>query len=134
MNSLTLTKEQLEEMIAHVDSLAPLEACGLLAGKNSSVEKVLTVANKFQSKVKYAMEPVEQLRAFEWIESNGLEILGIFHSHPAGPETVSPTDVAQAYYPVVYVILSRAERVRVWRARGFWIEGGNFSEVELRVA
>ena len=28
-------------MIAHVDSQLPLEACGLLAGKGSSVEKVL---------------------------------------------------------------------------------------------
>jgi proteasome lid subunit RPN8/RPN11 len=77
------------------------------------------------------MDPIEQLSAFEWIESSGLELLGIFHSHPAGPETVSPTDIAQAYYQVVYVILSRAERV--WCARGFWIEGGKFSEVDLKI-
>ncbi len=131
MNSLTFTKEQIEEMIAHVDALAPLEACGLLAGKNSSVEKVLTVTNQARSKVRYAMDPIEQLNAFEWIETSGLEILGIFHSHPAGPEIVSPTDIAEARYPVVYVVLSCAKNS--WRARGFWIENGNFSEVELQV-
>jgi proteasome lid subunit RPN8/RPN11 len=133
MTSLTLTKAQLEEMIAHVDSLAPLEACGLLAGKNSSVEKVLMVANQAQSEVQYAMKPLDQLNALEWIEANELELLGIFHSHPAGPEVVSSTDIAQAYYQVVYVILSRAERIRAWRARGFWIENGGFCEVTLQI-
>ena len=120
-------------MTAHVDALAPLEACGLLAGKNSSVEKVLTVTNQARSEVKYTMEPIEQLHAFEWIESSGLELLGIFHSHPAGPETLSPTDIAQAYYPVVYVILSRAENS--WHARGFWVDAqrGTFSEVTLQI-
>jgi proteasome lid subunit RPN8/RPN11 len=131
MNSLTITNEQLKEMIAHVDSLAPLESCGLLAGKNSSVEKVLAVTNEAQSEVRYAMNPIEQLNSFEWIESSGLELLGIFHSHPAGPETVSPTDIAEAHYQVVYVILSRAENS--WRARGFWIENGKFSEVILQI-
>jgi proteasome lid subunit RPN8/RPN11 len=133
MNSLTITKTQLEEMIAHVDALAPLEACGLLAGINSRVEKVLIVANQARSETRYAMEPIEQLHAFEWIESNGLELLGIFHSHPAGPEIVSPTDIAQAYYQAVYVVLSRTGDS--WRARGFWVdaEREKFKEVELKV-
>jgi proteasome lid subunit RPN8/RPN11 len=79
------------------------------------------------------MDPIEQLTAFEWIESNGLELIGIFHSHPTGPETVSPTDIAQAAYAVVYVILARADSANVWHARGFWIENGAFSEVALQV-
>lgn len=118
-------------MIAHVDSLAPLEACGLLAGRNSKVESVLEVTNQSQSPVRYVMDPIEQLHAFEWIDDNELELLGIFHSHPAGPETVSPTDIAEAAYDVVYVILARVNGV--WRARGFWIEDGGYSEVTLQI-
>ena len=68
------------------------------------------------------MEPIDQLHAFEWMDANGLELVGIFHSHPAGPETVSPTDVAEAAYAVAHVILCRANGL--WRARGFWIEDG----------
>ena len=131
MNSLILTKEQLEELIVHVRSLAPLEACGFLAGKDSVVEKVFTVENDARSETRYMMNPVKQLHAFEWIESNGLELLGIFHSHPKGPETVSPTDIAEAHYQVVYVVLAQVENI--WRVRGFWIESGTFSEVELKV-
>jgi proteasome lid subunit RPN8/RPN11 len=131
MKSLTLSNEQLQRMIAHVDSLAPLEACGLLAGRNSKVESVLEVTNQSQSPVRYVMDPIEQLHAFEWIDDNELELLGIFHSHPAGPETVSPTDIAEAAYDVVYVILARANGM--WRARGFWIEDGGYSEVTLHI-
>ena len=131
MQSLSLTKEQLQKMIAHVDSHAPLEACGLLAGRNSKVETVLEVTNQAQSAVRFVMDPIEQLKAFEWIESNGLELIGIFHSHPTGPETVSPTDIIQAAYKVVYIILARADNS--WHARGFWIEDGEYNEVPLQV-
>lgn len=132
MESLILTDEQLQRMIAHVASHAPLEACGLLAGRGSKVESVIEVANQAQSPVRYVMDPIEQLNAFEWIESNGLDLIGIFHSHPSGPETVSPTDIAEAAYAVVYVILARANGV--WKPRGFWIENGGFHEVALEIA
>ena len=131
MQSLSLTKEQLQQMIAHVDSHAPLEACGLLAGIDSKVETVLEVTNQAQSVVRFVMDPIEQLNAFEWIESNGQELIGIFHSHPTGPETVSPTDIADAAYAVVYVILARVDND--WRARGFWIKDGEYDEVTLLV-
>ena len=131
MKSLTLTNEQLQKMIAHVDNHAPLEACGLLAGRGSTVESVLVMQNQAQSPVRYVMDPIEQLHAFEWIESNGLDLIGIFHSHPTGPETVSPTDIAEAAYAVVYVILARVDGT--WRARGFWIEHGDFREVTLQI-
>jgi proteasome lid subunit RPN8/RPN11 len=132
MQSLSLSKDQLKQMITHVNSHAPLEACGLLAGNNSKVETVLEVTNQAQSPVRFVMDPIEQLKAFEWIESNGQELIGIFHSHPTGPETVSPTDVAQAAYPVVHVILAHRDDGS-WHARGFWIKDGNYDEVTLQV-
>jgi len=134
MRSLTLTKEQLQKMISHVRSLVPLEACGLLAGRDSKVEAVIEVANQAQSAVRFVMDPIEQLNAFEWIESNGLDLIGIFHSHPTGPGTVSPTDIAQAAYAVAQVILAPVENAQAWRARGFWLEGGMVSEVKLEIA
>jgi proteasome lid subunit RPN8/RPN11 len=131
MQSLTLTQEQLQQMIAHVSSHVPLEACGLLAGRTSKVEAVLEVTNQAQSEVRFVMDPIEQLNAFEWIESNGLDLIGIFHSHPTGPETVSPTDIADAAYAVVHVILARTNGA--WHARGFWIENEKYNEVTLQV-
>lgn len=118
-------------MRRHVTEQAPLEACGLLAGKGDSVEVVLMMRNAAQSPVRFRMDAQEQWQAFEWIEEQGLDLVGIFHSHPAGPETASVTDIAEAAYDVVQVIWARSNGV--WAARGFWIEDGRASEVALQV-
>jgi proteasome lid subunit RPN8/RPN11 len=126
-----MNKEHWQEMLHYVESHVPLEACGLLAGRDNRVEKVIGVRNQAQSPVRFVMDPYEQLKAFDWIESSGLDLLGIFHSHPAGPETASATDIAEAAYKVIHVIWSRNEDR--WQARGFWIENGEASEVTLRM-
>jgi [CysO sulfur-carrier protein]-S-L-cysteine hydrolase len=131
ISQLTLDQTQMDGMIRHVDENAPLEACGLLAGKNDRVVKVILVRNQAQSPARFVMDPYEQLQAFEWIESQALELIGIFHSHPAGPETASPTDIAEAAYEVVHIILSGP--TGQWRARGFWIESGKAVDVTLQV-
>ena len=82
-------------MRRHVAAQAPLEACGLLAGKQDSVEAVLRIHNAEQSPVRFRMDAQEQYKAFEWMDTHGLNLVGIFHSHPSGPETVSPTDIAE---------------------------------------
>jgi proteasome lid subunit RPN8/RPN11 len=128
---LIISQAHWQEMLEHVDRHAPLEACGLLTGANDRVEKVIPVWNQAQSPVRFVMDPYEQLQAFDWIESHGLELLGIFHSHPAGPHTASLTDIAEAAYEVVHVICSRTgDR---WQARGFWIENAVAMEVSLQI-
>ena len=129
ISRLALSKKQWEEMHTHVARQLPFEACGLLAGKNDQVAKVLIVRNQTQSPVRYVMDPYEQLKAFTWIESHDLDLLGIFHSHPTGPETASATDIAEATYEVVYLIWSLSGGI--WKARGFNIEAGQALDVSL---
>jgi len=132
IQTLELSQSLLQEMIAYVDMYAPLEACGVLAGKDARVEKMIGVLNQAQSPVRFVMDPYEQLNAFDWIDSNGLDLVGIFHSHPAGPEIVSATDILEAAYAVVHVILARTGMQ--WKARGFWIENGEAKEVTLQIS
>ena len=128
---LSLSRIHWQEMLEHVDRHTPLEACGLLAGKEDRVEKVLLIRNQAQSPTRFVMDPYEQLQAFTWIDSRELDLLGIFHSHPAGPETASVTDIAEAAYEVVHLIWSRNQNG--WTARGFWIENGSATEVVLQI-
>jgi proteasome lid subunit RPN8/RPN11 len=128
---LTLSRNHWQEMLGHVDRQAPLEACGLLAGNDDRVEKVILVRNQSQSPVRFMMDPYEQLQAFEWIDSHRLDLLGIFHSHPAGPAIVSQTDIDEAAYEVVHLIWSRDQTG--WKVRGFWIENGTATEVALQI-
>ena len=122
----------MDEMIHHIEEQAPLEACGLLAGKKHRVEKVIPIRNQAQSPVRFVMDPYEQLRAFEWIDSRAFDLVGIFHSHPAGPEIPSPTDVAEAAYAVVHIIWSRPNGA--WKPRGFWIKNGKAADVILLIS
>jgi [CysO sulfur-carrier protein]-S-L-cysteine hydrolase len=129
ISRLSFNADQYREMLEHVSQHAPLEACGLLAGREARVEKVIPVRNQAGSPLRFVMDPYEQLQAFEWIDLQSLELLGIFHSHPAGPETVSTTDIQEAAYAVVHLIWSRSGDA--WKVRGFWIEQGQVQEVTL---
>ena len=131
MESLSITPGAWQGMRRQVSRLAPLEACGLLAGLNRRVELRIGVSNADQSPVRFHMEPLQQWRAFQRIESSGLELLSIYHSHPNGPDRPSPTDIAEAMYPVMQIIWYRNEGK--WRARGFRIEAGEVREVALEV-
>ena len=128
---LILSKDHWQQMLEHINRYAPLEACGLLAGKDNQVERVILIRNQAQSPVRFVMDPYEQLQAFEWIDSSGLDLLGIFHSHPAGPDTASQTDIEEAAYEVVHLIWSKDQNG--WKARGFRIQNGVAMEVSLQI-
>jgi [CysO sulfur-carrier protein]-S-L-cysteine hydrolase len=131
IQTLTLSQTLLNEMTQYVDQRVPLEACGLLAGHKNQAELMIGVLNQVQSPVRFVMDPYEQLRAFDWIESHGFNLVAIFHSHPTGPETVSATDIAEAAYAVIHIVLSR--HGIDWVACGFWIEENQAHEVTLQV-
>lgn len=132
MRQIKLTRAQIAEMRGHIEACLPFEACGLLAGSDGTVREVIPVTNQARSPARFRMDSIEQLRAFHRIEARGLELLGIFHSHPGGPRAPSVTDVAEAAYKVVYIIWSRSQDT--WEADSFWIEHGLISEVKLSVA
>jgi [CysO sulfur-carrier protein]-S-L-cysteine hydrolase len=133
-SSISLTPDNLAAMQAHVSSLAPQEACGLLAGWQVSdrfiAVEAIPVTNILHSPVRYKMEPHEQLETFNRIESAGWELVGIFHSHPAGPVGPSATDIAEAYYPgLIYLIWScSASR---WSCRAYRIRSNEVEEADL---
>ncbi|MDQ7029563.1 MAG: M67 family metallopeptidase [Ardenticatenia bacterium] len=109
-----------EKMIAHARAGKPEEVCGLVAADDTGhIVKVIPVANAAEHKiVTYYMDPVEQYRAFKAIEEEGLELFGIYHSHPATEAYPSATDRRLAFdhmagtplYPgAVYFIISLAD-------------------------
>ncbi len=131
--TLTLTSSQLAEIFAHLDAGKPDEACGLLGGQGGRVEKVYLTANATPSPVRYSIKPEELVQAIVEIEERGWELLGIFHSHPAGPPTPSATDIAEAYYPDSAYVICAPDSGRRWQARAFEIKNGEAREIPIRV-
>ena len=105
---LILSQEHFRQILAHARAEAPNEACGLLAGRDGYVTHILPATNVADNPlVGYLMDPQDQLDHFQAIEEQGLDMLGIYHSHPVSPAYPSPTDLSMAYYPeAVYAIVS----------------------------
>ena len=132
--SLTINVAQLVEIFAHLDAGKPNEACGLLGGLDGRVEKVYLIPNVTPSPVRYSMAPGELVRAILEIEERAWELLGIFHSHPAGPAIPSPTDIAEAYYPDSAYIICAPDAGGRWQARAFEIRDGEAREIPIRIS
>ncbi|MEN4042557.1 MAG: Mov34/MPN/PAD-1 family protein, partial [Anaerolineaceae bacterium] len=61
---------------------------------------------------------------------SGLTVLAIFHSHPAGPDFPSETDLAEfTYLDTITLIFSK--RTGAWQARGYQISGRSYQEITL---
>jgi proteasome lid subunit RPN8/RPN11 len=136
---LVFKKSDLQAVVDHCNQGYPNEACGILAGRDGSVEKVYPMTNARPSPVNYEMDPEEQFRVMKDLRLAGLEIVGIYHSHPEGRAYPSGTDVERAYWPgtlfpnypgAVYVIVSLLDR-EAPVVRGFSIVDRTVSEVRL---
>ncbi|MCW5874602.1 MAG: M67 family metallopeptidase [Anaerolineales bacterium] len=128
---LRITPAHWAQMAAHAAAESPNEACGLLAGAEGASVQIFPITNELKSPTHYSMAPGEQLQAFMQMEQRGLQLLAIYHSHPAGPPTPSRTDLAEARYPgVVHLIWAPSEAG--WGCRGFLLDGG-IKEIEVEL-
>ena len=94
-----------QQMIEHAKRESPLECCGILSGKGETVEKAFELKNKEGSPVQYSMSPRDQLKVFEEMEKESMEMIAIYHSHPHTIPFPSETDVKLAFYPDVSSII-----------------------------
>jgi proteasome lid subunit RPN8/RPN11 len=131
--ALHLTEDQVKEMIRHAQREYPNEACGLLAGRDSRVEKVYQMTNAEHSPVTYRLDPEEQFRAFMEIEEAGWELVAIYHSHSHSPAYPSATDLELAFYPdSLHLIISLADRDQP-TIRAFRIVEGTIEEERVEI-
>jgi cysteine synthase A len=118
-------------MVAHALAERPLEACGLVGGRGERAVQFVPTRNRLRSPTRYDVEPEDLLRATLAIEAAGLEVWGIFHSHPATEAYPSQTDVQLAFYPqAYYLICSLADPARPV-LRAFRIVDGTVREVRV---
>jgi proteasome lid subunit RPN8/RPN11 len=126
-----LSIEHLEQMLQHVKSVLPHEACGLVAGQGHRSTWVYPVENILHSPVRFRMDPQKQVMVLLEMERKDWDILAIYHSHPEGPEHPSTTDIAEASYPeAAYLIWSRI--TGKWRCKAYRISGQDIHEVTIK--
>lgn len=108
---LSLTKDQISELIEHSKNGSPNEVCGILAGRDGNAEKIYKMTNKDESNKTFFMDPQEQLKVMKEIRGSSLDFIGIYHSHPETKAYPSTHDVELTFYPEVsYVIVSLKDK------------------------
>jgi len=120
------------EMVEHAKRESPLECCGILGGKNDTVEKAFELKNIEKSSVRYSMSPQEQLKVFDELEKRAMEMVAIYHSHTHTIPFPSETDVKLAFYPEVSsIIISLKEEDPMVKAFRIDKEAIYLEEIEL---
>ena len=128
---LTLTTAQRESIIATCIRALPNEGCGLLLGhSDGSVADVVASVNVADSAKLYEIDPRVMLRTYRRADEEGLEVIGVFHSHTHTEAFPSPTDVKQAPDPLWHYVLISLRDVPA-TVRSFAIVDGVVSEEHI---
>jgi proteasome lid subunit RPN8/RPN11 len=122
--------EALGRMHAHAIRGYPNEVVGLLGGDRAhgEVRRVVALENEHAEapERRFRVDGRQLMRAERALESEGIEILGYYHSHPDHPASWSDEDRDQALPEMSYVITAvtaeaggapRVTDTRSWRLR-----------------
>ena len=111
---LSLTANQISQLESIAKQALPNESCAFLLGRAagdwSNVIEIMPMTNADSTPFSFSIAPAELLRAYEEAERRNLQVIGIFHSHPA-PASPSATDTKyMALNPVAWLIYSTTEQ------------------------
>ncbi len=136
---LEIGADVLGEIHAHGESAYPDEGAGLLLGKAhgglKQVDAILALPNVREAgerRRRYLLTPQDYLHGEQEASRQGLDVLGVFHSHPDHPNRPSDFDRQWAWPWFSYLITSvqagLATESRSWRLSE---DRGGFEEEQI---
>jgi len=125
---ISLTARQVEELTNIAKGALPNESCAFLLGRSDMVIEIIPMRNADESQVSFSIEPQQVLHAYELAESKKLQVIGIFHSHPARPAPSGTDRKFMEINPVVWLIYSTTE----YRLKAY-VYDRDVKEVELKI-
>ena len=111
----------------------PSETCGLLIGRDSTVARAVPARNLNRERAgdRYELDPADHFAAEQEARAEGLEVIGVWHTHPDHPARPSETDRAAAWpgwsYLILAVIAGGVTDIRSWQ-----LAGEHFTEQAIR--
>ena len=108
---LILTKAQRQLLSTEAINKKPNESCALLFGKKDDgkiiVSEIYPAENIEKSPINFTISNEQLIQGYKIAEDKGLDVIGIFHSHPDSEPYPSPTDKKfMEINPVAWVIFS----------------------------
>lgn len=126
-DALVLPQVDIDLILRHLRLALPNEGVGLLGVERVEGEGIVMArarqfypgANIRASPTRYEMDARELMAALRDIDRRGWSLGAIVHSHPNGPATPSPTDIAEFLYPEALLVIASFARepvdLRAWR-------------------
>jgi proteasome lid subunit RPN8/RPN11 len=138
---LKLTKQLHAAIKAHGMASYPYEGCGLLLGQVENGDNVVTAIQPMENvwpvesekPIRFRIDPHAWQKAELEAMTNGLDVIGIFHSHPDDAPVASPRDLAWASWPgysymITQILQGEATFSRSWQLQA---DRSGFVEEEI---
>ena len=109
---IEIATEPWETMVRHAEKVYPNECCGAMLGRLNGGSKLVTEAipmeNAYDGEqaARYELRPEDLLEADRQARARGLDLIGIFHSHPDCDAYFSTTDLKNSCPWYSFVVLS----------------------------
>lgn len=119
---LTITNELVEQIKSHVESAYPEEGAGFLLGGDGEVKEIFALPNAREDAARhnrYLITPEDYMKAEMKAAELGVDLIGVFHSHPDCPNVPSEFDRewAQPFFSYVITRVDEGKAVshRSWK-------------------
>ncbi|MBI5825629.1 MAG: M67 family metallopeptidase [Chloroflexi bacterium] len=119
---LAVANELIEQINRHVEEAYPEEGAGFLIGTEGEVKEILPLPNAREDEARhnrFLFTPEDYLRAELKADALGLNLIGVFHSHPDCPNVPSEYDRewAQPFFSYIITRVDEGKAVhhRSWR-------------------
>ena len=136
IQSFIITQFQLERLASLARDSLPNESCALLLSNNTNKENEIQVIETLSMKnsdesptTRFRIDSQELINGYLRAEKMGLNVVGIFHSHPAPPIPSSTDKIFMEINPVVWLIYSTLTN----ESRAYIFEQKKIREVRLSV-
>lgn len=135
---LQLTAEIHEAIMAHGAASYPYEGCGLLLGVmangRNTVSAILPMANHWpveeEKRERFRITGEDMVKAEMEAMRRGVDVIGIFHSHPDCPPIASPRDLAWATWPGYSYIITEVLKGNPTHSRSWQLSDDRTDFVE----
>lgn len=140
---LQLDTTLLQRIEEHGTAAYPYEGCGLLLGESvegrNVIHDIFPAENQWpvqeEKRTRFRIAPEEMLRAEMAAMERGLEVVGIFHSHPDVPPVASPRDLTWATWPGYSYLITGINNAQPAGSRSWQLrpDRQGFVEEEIKI-
>ena len=134
---LVLSKGLIDEINVHVENAYPEEGAGFLLGGGGEVKEILALPNAREDEARhnrFLITPEDYLKAEMKAAELGVDLIGVFHSHPDCPNIPSEYDREWAQ-PFFSYIITRVDEGKAVSHRSWKLvdDRSRYDEEEIRI-